>query len=69
MTQAKSPDISEVNFSSTVCPSREDRALWSRLSEDQRRTLIADSEQAAFESGASESTSLPELLNETRAER
>ncbi|WP_339854311.1 hypothetical protein [uncultured Nisaea sp.] len=69
MTQAKTSDISEVKFSSTVCPSPEDKALWSHLSADQRRTLVVDSEQAAFEGGVSESTSLSELLNETRAER
>tara|TARA_R110000868_G_scaffold217635_1_gene467745 strand:- start:680 stop:856 length:177 start_codon:yes stop_codon:yes gene_type:complete len=58
-----------LKFSSTVCPSPEDKALWSRFSDDQRRTLIADSEQAAFESGVVESASLTELLNEARAER
>ena len=68
MDTTKTIDISGIAFSSTVFPTNEDKALWERLSDEQRQALIMQSEQSAFDSGVADKYSLSELLSETRAE-
>jgi len=68
MTDVKIIDVADIRFTSTVFPTNEDKALWAQLSDEQRHALIAQSEQAGFDSGVAESTSLHEILAEVRAE-
>jgi hypothetical protein len=68
MSRANALGVSGVASSSIVYSTNEHRALWESLSAEQRRALIVQSEQSAFESGFSNKISLQELLSETRAE-
>lgn len=68
MSEVKLVDISNITFTSTVFPTDEDKALWASLTDEQRRAVIAQSEQAGFDSGVAERASLHEILGELRAE-
>ena len=68
MSEVKTVDLSKLSFSSTVFPTDEDKELWKSLNDEQRRALIEGSEQAGFDSGIAENTSLQALLDEARAE-
>jgi hypothetical protein len=59
-------DISRIVFSSTVFPTTEDRALWERLDAAQRLAVLRRDEQAGFESGVAENTSMEEVLHSAR---
>jgi|GEM_PF-1949823 len=69
MDTVKTVDITDIVFSSSVFPTREDMALWEKLTDEQRQALIAQSELSAFESGIADTSSLQELLGEARADR
>lgn len=68
MSDVKEPDASSVEFSSTVFPSREDKALWEVLSPAERLALIERDEEAGFQSGVAQHASMHELLAEVYAE-
>lgn len=68
MNEVKTIDVSGIRFTSTVFPTDEDKALWASLSDEQRRAVIEQSEQAGFDSGVAERASLHEILSEIRAE-
>lgn len=69
MSEVKMVDAPNIAFTSTVFPTDENKVLWARLSDEQRCALIERSEQAGFDSGVAERTSLDEILNEVRSER
>lgn len=68
MSKIEDIDISGISFSSTVCPTAEDRAIWASLSDAQRHAILLRDEEKAFESGLAEKTSKQELLDEVRRE-
>ncbi len=68
MSEAKTIDISGIEFSSTVFPSPEDRALWESLTPAQRLALITRDEEAGFRSGVARNASMREIFAEVQAE-
>ena len=68
MSDAKAIDISGIEFSSTVFPSPEDRALWKSLTPAERLAVIERDEEAGFRSGVARHASMHEILAEVRAE-
>jgi hypothetical protein len=68
MSEAKTIDISGIEFSSTVFPSPEDRALWESLTPAQRLAIIERDEEEGFRSGVARNASMREILAEVQAE-
>ena len=68
MSDAKPVDISGVEFSSTVFPTPEDRALWESLTPAQRLAIVERDEEAGFRSGVAANASMREILTEVLAE-
>ena len=68
MAETDTVDISKISFTSTVCPTEEDKALWASLSDVEREALLIADERKAYESGVAENASMEKLLTETRAE-
>jgi hypothetical protein len=66
MNDAKTIDISEINFTSTVFPTDADKMLWESLNPEQKLAVLRRDEQAAFESGVADHISMPDLLAEAR---
>ncbi len=67
MSDPKTTDAPDIQFSSTVFPTEEDMALWESLSTDEQRAIVARDEEAGFRSGAAPEESLSERLARVRA--
>ncbi len=68
MSDAKTVDISGIEFSSTAFPTPEDKALWERLTPAQRRAIVERDEEAGFRSGVAQNASLREIFAEVLAD-
>jgi len=70
MTDTKTHStLEKIAFSSTVFPSAEDMALWNRLSDAEKRAVIARDEDAGVRSGVAPKESVEERLSRVRAHR
>ena len=68
MNEAKDIDISEIKFSSTVFPSEEDMKLWSELSAEEQRAVIARDLDAAEASGIAPVETAQQIIERVRAQ-
>ena len=68
MNEAKDIDISEIKFSSTVFPSEEDMKLWSELSAEEQRAVIARDLEAAEASGIAPVETAQQIIERVRAQ-
>jgi len=69
MSDIKTVDISNVNFSSTVFPTDADMKLWERLTPEQRKAVEVRDEEEGYNSGIAEQRSMQELIAEAKAEK
>ena len=68
MNEVKDIDISEIKFSSTVFPSEEDMKLWSELSAEEQRAVIARDLDAAEASGIAPVETAQQIIERVRAQ-
>ena len=68
MNEVKDIDISEIKFSSTVFPSEEDMKLWSELSAEEQRAVIARDLEAAEASGIAPVETAQQIIERVRAQ-
>ena len=68
MSEVKDIDISEIKFSSTVFPSEEDMKLWSELSAEEQRAVIARDLDAAEASGIAPVETPQQIIERVRAQ-
>ena len=68
MSEVKDIDISEIKFSSTVFPSEEDMKLWSELSAEEQRAVIACDLDAAEASGIAPAETAQQIIERVRAQ-
>jgi hypothetical protein len=68
MTDAKTIEVLDIAFTSTVFPSPEDRARWEGLTPAERLAVIERDEEAGFRSGVARHASMHEILAEVRTE-
>ena len=68
MNEVKDIDISEIKFSSTVFPSEEDMKLWSELSAEEQRVVIARDLDAAEASGIAPVETAQQIIERVRAQ-
>ena len=68
MNGVKDIDISEIKFSSTVFPSEEDMKLWSALSAEEKRAVIARDLDAAEASGIAPVETAQQIIERVRAQ-
>ncbi len=68
MSKAKTIDVSRLQFVSKAFPTEADMKLWNSLDPAEQRVIIAQSEQAGFDSGIAPDESLEQRLKRVRAE-
>ena len=68
MSEVKDINISEIKFSSTVFPSEEDMKLWSELSAEEQRAVIARDLDAAEASGIAPVETAQQIIECVRAQ-
>jgi hypothetical protein len=68
MSDTETIDISEVKFSSTVFPTKEDMKLWESLSLEQRKAVELRDVEEGRASGLAEPCTMDEIIAEAKAE-